>query len=110
VRSRAACSTRQVDLAPIEPAGTITKATADVLNAIRRGITSVQNAGYSPDTVLIDAAGAEALDLFRDGGSAATCTFRAGRFAPNQLFGLSVRTCTYRVQPWSTRGASGRCT
>jgi len=49
--------------------GTVSKGTFDVLNTVRRGITAVTAGGYSPDTLAIDAAGAESLDLFRDGAS-----------------------------------------
>jgi hypothetical protein len=71
--------------------GTVSKGTFDVLNAVRRGITAVTAGGYSPDVLSIDAAGAEALDLFRDGAAPGLYAFGPGRFAPGDLFGLSVR-------------------
>jgi phage head maturation protease len=75
-------------------AGTVSKGTFDVLNAVRRGITAVTAGGYTPDVLQIDAAGAEALDLFRDGASPGQYVFGPGHFAPGQVFGLNVRVTT----------------
>ncbi len=47
--------------------------------------------GYTPDTLIIDPAGAEAIDLFRSSGSEAFYVFGPARFAPSELFGLNVR-------------------
>lgn len=51
----------------LNTSGTVSKGTFDVLNAVRRGITAVTAGGYTPDVLVIDAAVAESLDLFRDG-------------------------------------------
>jgi len=75
----------------LNTSGTVSKGTFDVLNAVRRGVTAVTAGGYSPNTLLIDAAGAEALDLFRDGAAPGEYVFGPGRFSPSQLFGLDVR-------------------
>jgi HK97 family phage prohead protease len=75
----------------LNTSGTVSKGTFDVLNAVRRAVTAVTAGGYEPSTLLIDPAGAEALDLFRDGASPGVYTFGAGRFSPSQLFGLDVR-------------------
>jgi hypothetical protein len=75
----------------LNTSGTVSKGTFDVLNAVRRAVTSVTAGGYEPNTLLIDPAGAESLDLFRDGASPGQYAFGPGRFAPGQLFGLDVR-------------------
>lgn len=71
--------------------GTITAGTLDVLTNTRKAITAAQTAGYAPDTLIIDAAGAEAIDLFQSSGPEEFYAFGPGRFAPGQLFGLNVR-------------------
>ncbi len=75
----------------VSTAGTISKGTADILTATRKALTSLQNAGYAGDTLAIDSAGAEALDLFRSSGSEAFYVWGPSRFAPGQVFGLNVR-------------------
>jgi HK97 family phage prohead protease len=72
-------------------AGTITAGTADVLTSVRRGISQLATAGYAADTLVIDAAGAEKLDLLQSSGSEKFWTFGAGNFAPGQIFGLDRR-------------------
>jgi hypothetical protein len=72
-------------------AGTITAGTADVLTSVRRGISQLANAGYAADTLIIDAAGAEKLDLLQSSGTEKFWTFGAGNFAPGQIFGLDRR-------------------
>jgi hypothetical protein len=56
-----------------------------------RGISQLATAGYAADTLIIDAAGAEQLDLLRSSGSEKFWTFGAGNFAPGQIFGLNRR-------------------
>jgi hypothetical protein len=75
----------------LSASGTVSRGTFGVLNAIRRGVTAVTAGGYNPDTLIIDPAGAEALDLFRDGAAPGGYVFGPGRFSPSQLFGLDVR-------------------
>jgi HK97 family phage prohead protease len=75
----------------LSTSGTLSAGTLDVLTNIRKSITAVTAGGYNPDTLLIDPAGAEAIDLFRSSGSERFFAFGAGRFAPGQLFGLGVR-------------------
>jgi len=69
----------------------VSKGANDQLTAIRKGITAVTAGGYSPDVLIIDAAGAEALDLTRTAGTEAFYVFGPARFAPGEIFGLSVR-------------------
>jgi phage head maturation protease len=72
-------------------AGTAASVTGDVLQKLRRARTVIEANGYVPDTIAIDPAGAEAIDLFRSAGSEQFYVFGAGRFAPGQLFGMNVR-------------------
>ena len=72
-------------------AGTLTAGTADILTSVRRGISQLATAGYAADTLIIDAAGAEQLDLLQSSGSEKFWTFGAGNFAPGQIFGLNRR-------------------
>jgi Escherichia/Staphylococcus phage prohead protease len=72
-------------------AGTLTAGTADILTSVRRGISQLATAGYAADTLVIDAAGAETLDLLQSSGPEAFWTFGAGNFAPGQIFGLNRR-------------------
>lgn len=71
--------------------GTVSKGSNDQLTAIRKGITAVTAGGYSPNVLVIDAAGAESLDLTRTAGTEAFYVFGPGRFAPNEVFGLNIR-------------------
>lgn len=75
----------------VSTSGTISAGTLDILTNVRKAITAVTAGGYSPNTLLIDPAGAESIDLFRSSGSEKFFTFGAGRFAPGELFGLQVR-------------------
>ena len=76
----------------IGTAGTLTAGTAgDVFLKVRKGITQLASSGYGGDTLIIDPAGAEAIDLFKSSGSEAIYQFGPGRFAPGRLFGLNVR-------------------
>ena len=72
-------------------AGTLTAGTADILTGVRRGISQLATAGYAADTLIIDAARAEPLDLLQSSGSEKFWTFGAGNFAPGQIFGLNRR-------------------
>jgi HK97 family phage prohead protease len=72
-------------------AGTAATVTGDVLQKTRRAITVVQSVGYSPDTLVIDPAGAEALDLLRSSGSEQFYLWGPGQGAPGGPFGLQLR-------------------
>lgn len=50
-------------------AGTIVKGTDDILEVTPKAMTLVQAEGYNPDTLAIDAAGAQSLDLLRTSGT-----------------------------------------
>jgi HK97 family phage prohead protease len=71
-------------------AGTAAAVTGDVLQKIRRAVTVVQASGYSPNTLAIDPAGAEALDLLQTSGTEKYYVFNAGAAAPAP-YGLSIR-------------------
>jgi uncharacterized protein len=75
----------------LNTSGTVSRGTFDALNAIRRGVTAVTAGGYNPNVLIIDPAGAEALDLFRDGAAPGEYVFGPGRFSPSELFGLAIR-------------------
>jgi HK97 family phage prohead protease len=62
-----------------------------LLVSIRKCITTIQAAGYAPDTLIITPADSEALDVLQTDGPEAFYVFGAARFAPGQLFGLNVR-------------------
>jgi HK97 family phage prohead protease len=72
-------------------AGTLTAGTAgDVITKVRQGISQLATAGYAADTLIIDATGAESLDLTTTSGDEAFYIWSPGAFA-GQLFGLSRR-------------------
>jgi hypothetical protein len=56
-------------------------------------MTTMWNAGYSPDTVLMTPADAGALDVLVSGIASGTAdfVFAPGQFAPGQIFGLNRR-------------------
>jgi hypothetical protein len=83
-------------------AGAAFQGTADpLLVGIRKSMTVLEAAGYSPDTVILRPADAEGLDLLVTGltGGTADYVFGAGRFAPGQLFGLNVRVSKTAAAP-----------
>ena len=76
--------------------------TADpLLIGIRKSITVLQAAGYSPDIVVLRPADSDALDTLVTGltGGTSDFVFGAGRFAPGQLFGLDVRVSKTAAAP-----------
>jgi len=75
----------------IATAGTLTSKSGTLLVDVRKCITGLQTAGYAPDTLVIDPAGAEALDLLQSYGTEKMWTWGAANFAPGSVFGLSVR-------------------
>jgi hypothetical protein len=72
-------------------AGTAAAVTGDVLQKVRRAITVVQGNGYAPDTLAIDPAGAEGLDLLRSSGSEQFYLYGPGQGAPSGPFGMRLR-------------------
>jgi hypothetical protein len=72
-------------------AGTAAAVTGDILQKVRRAITVVQSNGYSPDTLAIDPAGAEGLDLLRSSGSEQFYLYGPGQGAPSGPFGMRLR-------------------
>jgi HK97 family phage prohead protease len=62
-----------------------------LLVSIRKAITLVQAEGYNPDTLVLRPADSEALDVLTTSGPEEAYVFGPARFAPGQLFGLSVR-------------------
>jgi uncharacterized protein len=66
--------------------------TDPLLVSIRKAMTTIMAAGYSPDTLLLTPANAEALDVLVSGVSGATndYVFGPGNFA-TQIFGLNKR-------------------
>jgi hypothetical protein len=72
-------------------AGTASTVTGDILQKVRRAMTVVQQNGYNPDTLAIDPAGAEALDLLRSSGPEAFYIYGPGQGAPSGPFGMQLR-------------------
>jgi hypothetical protein len=56
-------------------------------------MTTIMNAGYNPDTLLLTPANAEALDVLVSGitGGTNDYVFAPANFAPGQIFGLNKR-------------------
>jgi hypothetical protein len=71
-------------------AGTIVKGTDDILEVTRKAMTLVEAEGYAPDTLAIDPAGAQALDLLRTPGTEKMYIFTPGQFAGGP-WGLNLR-------------------
>jgi hypothetical protein len=63
--------------------------TDPLLIAIRKAMSTVRSSGYSPDTLILRPADAEALDTLRTSGSELFYVFAPGNFAPSELFGLT---------------------
>jgi HK97 family phage prohead protease len=72
-------------------AGTASTVTGDILQKVRRAMTVVEAAGYSPNALAIDPAGAESLDLLRSSGSEQFYLWGPGQGAPGGPFGLQLR-------------------
>jgi hypothetical protein len=79
-------------------AGTIVKGSDDILEVTRKAMTLIQADGYSPNTLAIDPAGAQALDLLRTPGTEKMYIFAPGQFA-GAPWGLQVRV-------WKTAGTA----
>jgi phage head maturation protease len=63
-----------------------------LLISIRKAVSILQAAGYSPDTLILDPASAVTIDTLQT--TTDSYVFQAGNFAPGQLFGLSRRIAT----------------
>jgi hypothetical protein len=74
----------------VNTAGTAAAVTGNIVDKIRKAKTVVQAQGYMPDTLAIDPAGAEALDLLKTSGSEAMYVFAPGQAAPAP-WGLQMR-------------------
>jgi phage head maturation protease len=74
----------------IAQAGTIVRGSDDILEVARKAMTLVQAEGYNPNTLAIDPAGAQALDLLRTPGTEKFYIWPPGTTAPGP-FGLSIR-------------------
>jgi hypothetical protein len=78
-------------LSGISTAGTAAAVTGDVLEKTRKAMTVVQDQGYRPDTLVVDPAGAQNLDLLRSSGTEAFYLWGPGQGAPGGPFGLQLR-------------------
>lgn len=65
--------------------------TDPLLVSIRKAMTTIYAAGYNPDLLILTPAASEGLDVLQTVGTEKLYVFGAGRFAPGQLFGMSVR-------------------
>jgi HK97 family phage prohead protease len=65
--------------------------TDPLLVSIRKAMTTIYAAGYNPDLLILTPAASEGLDILQTVGTEKLYVFGAGRFAPGQLFGMSVR-------------------
>jgi phage head maturation protease len=67
--------------------------TDPLLVSVRKAMTTLMNAGYNPDTLLLTPANAEALDLAVSGitGGTQDFVFTPGQFAPGTIFGMQRR-------------------
>jgi HK97 family phage prohead protease len=79
-------------------AGTAAAVTGNIVDKVRKAKTVVQAAGYNPNVLAIDPAGAEALDLLKTSGSEAMYVFAPGQAAPAP-WGLQMRV-------WKTAGTA----
>jgi Escherichia/Staphylococcus phage prohead protease len=68
-----------------EPPGTA------ILDAIRAAMSTIQAAGYNPDTLILDPATAETLDTLKTAGPELIYVFGPARLAPATVYGMSVR-------------------
>jgi hypothetical protein len=62
-----------------------------ILDSIRGAMSTIQQAGYNPDTLIVDPATAEALDVLKTAGPEAIYVFGPARLAPAQVYGMNVR-------------------
>jgi hypothetical protein len=76
-------------------------ATNPLLVSIRRAITTIQAAGYSPDVLILRPQDAEALDTLRATATAGEqyYVFAPAQLAPRNIFGLNVRISKTAAAP-----------
>jgi HK97 family phage prohead protease len=69
--------------------------------SIRKAMTTLFAAGYSPDVVILTPAAAETLDTLVSGisGGTADYVFSPGQFAPDRLYGLTRRVSKTAAAP-----------
>jgi HK97 family phage prohead protease len=80
-------------LAFIATAGFQAPGTDPLIVSIRKAVTTLWNAGYAPDTVLMTPAAAEALDVLVSGIASGVndYVFSPAQFAPGTIFGMQRR-------------------
>jgi len=65
--------------------------TDPLLVSIRKAMTTIYANGYNPNLLILTPAASEGLDILQTVGTEKLYVFGAGRFAPGELFGMSVR-------------------
>jgi hypothetical protein len=77
-------------LAGVAGSGFQSPGSDNILVSIRKSISTLQAAGYNPDTLVMTPAAAEAIDVMVSGitGGTADFVFAPGQFAPDSIFGL----------------------
>jgi HK97 family phage prohead protease len=83
----------------LETAGHQAPGTDALLVSIRKCITTIQAVGYSPDTLILRPADAEALDTLTSSGPEKFYVFGPAKFAPGTLFGLNIRIAKNAAAP-----------
>jgi hypothetical protein len=61
------------------------------LVSVRKAVSTIQAAGYNPDTLILTPAASETLDTDQSLGTEKFWTWGAGNFAPASVFGLRIR-------------------
>ena len=76
--------------------------TDPLLISIRKAMTTIQASGYSPDTLVLTPANAEALDTLRATATAGEqyYVFAPAQLAPRAIFGLNVRISKTAAAPF----------
>ncbi|MEJ7567426.1 MAG: HK97 family phage prohead protease [Gaiellaceae bacterium] len=65
--------------------------TDPLLVSIRKAMTTIYANGYNPNLLILTPGASEGLDILQTVGTEKLYVFGAGRFAPGELFGMSVR-------------------
>jgi phage head maturation protease len=74
-------------------------ATGPLLVAIRKAITTIEAAGYSPNTLILRPQDAEALDTLRVNATDELYVFQPGAAAPGTIYGLQRRVSKAAPSP-----------
>jgi hypothetical protein len=85
--------------------------TDPLLVSIRKAMTTVQSAGYEPDTLILTPSNAETLDTLVSGvsGGVNDYVFAPAQLAPRTIFGLRVRISkTIQAPAVADEGAFGK--